>query len=90
MNIMGYKMESLINRWENEMEKEKRRKQEEVLEEFFNKLDSFGYNDNEKEVIFKNLTFVLQFGSSHFQKFVIDTIRAYENEIGKQLLVSQE
>lgn len=60
----------------------------EVLEEFFNKLDSFGFNDTDKEVIFKNLTFVLQFGSSHFQKFVIDTIRAYENEIGKQLLVS--
>ena len=35
MNIMGYKMESLINRWESEMEKEKQRKQEEVLEEFF-------------------------------------------------------
>lgn len=32
---MGYKTESLINRWENEMKKEKQQTQDKVLKEFF-------------------------------------------------------
>ena len=31
----GYKRESLINRWENEMKKEKQQTQDKVLKEFF-------------------------------------------------------
>jgi hypothetical protein len=32
---MEYKTESLINRWENEMKKEKQQTQDKVLKEFF-------------------------------------------------------
>lgn len=59
---------------------------DERLAKFFNKLDSFG--DNVKEIVFRNLTFVLQMGGTNFQKMVIDAIRLSEKEIGKPLLLN--
>lgn len=58
----------------------------EVLTEF---IDQFGgLSSAEKEIVLRNLTFVIQFGNKQFQKVVIDSIRAKENETGKPLLVN--
>lgn len=58
----------------------------EVMQEF---LDSMlGLNNMEREIIFRNLTFVLQFGKKDFNKLVIEALRISEKELGKQLLVS--
>ena len=45
-------------------------------------------NNNEKEIVFRNLTLVAQFGTKTFQKLVIDSIRLSEQEMGKPLFVS--
>ncbi len=58
----------------------------EVMQEFLGKLS--GLNNSERDIILKNLTFVLQCGTSSFQKLVIDSLRISEKELGKQLLVS--
>ena len=58
----------------------------EVMKEFLDSL--FSLNSNEREIIFKNLTFVLQFGKKSFDKLVLESLRLSEKELGKQLLVS--
>lgn len=58
----------------------------EVMQEFMNGFS--GLNSTEKELIFRNLTFVLQFGKKDFNKLVIDSLRLSEKELGKPLLVS--
>ena len=58
----------------------------EVMQEFLGTLSNL--NDQEREIVLKNMTFVLQFGSSNFQKIVIDSIRLSEKELGKQLLLA--
>ena len=58
----------------------------EVLEEFMGSLN--GLNNEEKEIVLKNLTIIAQFGNKTFQKLVIDSIRLSEKEMGKPLLVS--
>lgn len=58
----------------------------EVMQEFLGTLANL--NDQEREIVLKNMTFVLQFGSSNFQKIVIDSIRLSEKELGKQLLLA--
>lgn len=58
----------------------------EVMQEFLGTLSNL--NDQEREIVLKNMTFVIQFGSSNFQKIVIDSIRLSEKELGKQLLLA--
>lgn len=58
----------------------------EVMQEFLGTLSSL--SDQEREIVLKNMTFVLQFGSNNFQKIVIDSIRLSEKELGKQLLLA--
>lgn len=58
----------------------------EVMKEFLDSL--FSLNSNEREIVFKNLTFVLQFGKKSFDKLVLESLRLSEKELGKQLLVS--
>jgi len=59
---------------------------DERLEHFFNKLDSL--SNDVKEIVFRNLTIVAQFGNRDFQKLVIDAVRLTEKEIGRPLFVS--
>lgn len=58
----------------------------EVLDEYLSKMN--GLNNNEKEIIFRNLTLIAQFGNKSFQKLVIDSLRLSEKELGKPLLLS--
>ena len=58
----------------------------EVLAEFFNKMKN--WPSEVIEVVLKNITFVLQFGTGPIQKLVMEAIRLTEKEIGKQLLVN--
>lgn len=58
----------------------------EVMHEFFDSI--FRLNNSEREIVFRNLTFVLQFGKKEFNKLVVDALRISEKELGKQLLVS--
>lgn len=58
----------------------------EVMQEFLGILSNL--NNGEREIVLRNLTFILQFGSSNFQKMVIDSIRLSEKELGKQLLLA--
>ena len=58
----------------------------EVLNEFF---DKFGALSNQiKEIVLKNLTFVIQFGNRDFRQVVYEAIRLTEKEIGRPLFVS--
>lgn len=58
----------------------------EVMQEFMGSLSSL--NDSEREIVLKNLTFVLQFGNNDFKKVVYDSIRLTEKELGRPLFVS--
>jgi len=58
----------------------------EVLQEFMGAL--MGLNNNEREIVFKNLTIVAQFGNKDFSKLVVEAVRLAEKELGKQLFVS--
>lgn len=58
----------------------------EVMQEFLN--DLTGLNANEREIVFKNLTIVAQFGNRDFAKLVVDAVRLAEKELGKPLFVS--
>lgn len=58
----------------------------EVMQEFLDGM--LGLNNAEREIVFRNLTFVLQFGKKDFNKLVIEALRISEKELGKQLLVS--
>ena len=58
----------------------------EVMQEFLGILSNL--NNGEREIVLRNLTFVLQFGSANFQKMVIDSIRLSEKELGRQLLLA--
>ena len=58
----------------------------EVMQEFMNKLLSM--RQEEKEVILKDWTFVLQCGNIQFGKVVLQALRLLEKEMGKPLLLS--
>lgn len=58
----------------------------EVMQEFMGSLSSL--SDSEREIVLKNLTFVLQFGNNEFKKVVYDSIRLTEKELGRPLFVS--
>jgi len=58
----------------------------EVLQEFMAKFG--GLSNQEKEIVLKNLTFVLQMGSTDFRKFIFNEVRVLEKELGKPLWVS--
>lgn len=58
----------------------------EVMQEFMGVLS--GLNNNEREIVFRNLTIVAQFGNKDFSKIVVEAVRMAEREIGKQLFVS--
>lgn len=58
----------------------------EVLQEFLGSLT--GLNNNEREIVFRNLTIVAKFGNKDFSKIVVDAVRMSEKELGKQLFVS--
>lgn len=58
----------------------------EVMQEFLETLSNL--NNGEREIVLRNLTFVLQFGTGNFQKLVIDSIRLSEKELGRQLLLA--
>lgn len=58
----------------------------EVLQEFMGAL--MGLNNNEREIVFKNLTIVAQFGHKDFTKLVVEAVRLAEKELGKPLFVS--
>ncbi len=58
----------------------------EVMQEFMGSL--FNLSDSEREIVLKNLTFVLQFGNNDFKKVVYDSIRLTERELGRPLFVS--
>lgn len=47
-----------------------------------------GMTPQEREIIFRNLTLIAQFGTKTFQKLTIDSIRAEEKETGTTLLVN--
>ena len=56
------------------------------MQEFLDKL--LELKENDREIIFKNLTIVAQFGKRNFQRLVLETLRMSERELGKPLLVS--
>lgn len=58
----------------------------EVLQEFIGALS--GLSGNDREIVFKNLTIVAQFGNKDFSKIVVEAVRMAEKELGKQLFVS--
>ena len=58
----------------------------EVMQEFMGALS--GLNNDEKEIVFRNLTIVAQFGNKDFAKIVVEAVRMAEREMGKQLFVS--
>jgi len=58
----------------------------EVMEEFMNKIN--GLKQEEKEIVLKDWTFILQFGNTTFAKLTYQAIRGLEKEIGKPLFVS--
>lgn len=59
----------------------------EVMQEFLGTLSNL--NNGERDIVLRNLTFVLQFGTgNNFQKLVIDSIRLSEKELGRQLLLA--
>ncbi len=58
----------------------------EVMQEFMNKLLSM--RQEEKEVILKDWTFILQCGNIQFGKVVLQALRLLEKEMGKPLLLS--
>ena len=58
----------------------------EVMQEFMGVLS--GLNNNEREIVFRNLTIVAQFGNKDFSKIVVEAVRMAEKEMGKQLFVS--
>ena len=58
----------------------------EVLQEFMGTL--LGMNNNDREIVFKNLTIIAQFGNKDFSKIVVEAVRMAEKELGKQLFVS--
>ena len=58
----------------------------EVMQEFMGALS--GLNNDEKEIVFRNLTIVAQFGNKEFSKIVVEAVRMAEREMGKQLFVS--
>lgn len=47
-----------------------------------------GMTPQEREIIFRNLTLIAQFGTKTFQKLTIDSIRAEEKETGTTLLLN--
>ena len=56
------------------------------MQEFMGALS--GLNNDEKEIVFRNLTIVAQFGNKDFAKIVVEAVRMAEREMGKQLFVS--
>mgnify|MGYP004531320935 CR=1 FL=1 len=58
----------------------------EVMQEFMSVFS--GLNNNEREIVFRNLTIVAQFGNKDFSKIVVEAVRMAEKEMGKQLFVS--
>ena len=58
----------------------------EVMQEFMSVFS--GLNNNEREIVFRNLTIVAQFGNKDFSKIVVKAVRMAEKEMGKQLFVS--
>lgn len=58
----------------------------EVMQEFLGSL--MGLNNNEREIVFKNLTIVAQFGNKDFSKIVVEAVRLAEKELGKPLFVN--
>lgn len=58
----------------------------EVMLEFMDMLNNL--NSKEKEIVFKNLTIVAQFGTKSAQKLVYDSVRLSEKELGRPLFVS--
>lgn len=59
----------------------------EVMQEFLGSL--MGLNNNDREIVFKNLTIVAQFGNKDFSKIVVEAVRLAEKELGKPLFVSR-
>ena len=47
-----------------------------------------GMSSQEKEIVFRNMTLIAQFGTKTFQKLTIDSIRAEEKETGTTLLLN--
>lgn len=45
-------------------------------------------NSEDKEIVFRNLSIIAQFGNTKLGKIIIDEIRTYERETGTTLLVS--
>ena len=58
----------------------------EVMQEFMGAFSNL--NNDEKEIVFRNLTIVAQFGNKDFSKIVVEAVRMAEKEMGKQLFVS--
>jgi len=58
----------------------------EVFKEFFDMFNNLA--NNVKEVVLRNLTFVIQMGATDLKKIVIDAIRLTEKEIGRPLLLN--
>lgn len=58
----------------------------EVMQEFIGAFSNL--NNDEKEIVFRNLTIVAQFGNKDFSKIVVEAVRMAEKEMGKQLFVS--
>ena len=58
----------------------------EVMEEFMDMI--MDMNNTTREIILRNLTFVIQLGSKDFRKVVMEAVRLSEKELGKPLFVS--
>lgn len=58
----------------------------EVMQEFMGAFSNL--NNDEKEIVFRNLTIIAQFGNKDFSKIVVEAVRMAEKEMGKQLFVS--
>lgn len=56
------------------------------LNKFFSKMERF--TSQVKEIILKNMTFIIQMGTTDFKKIVIEAIRLTEQEIGRPLLLN--
>ena len=64
-----------------------RQADEEAMEKVMNKY--FGnLNSQEKEIVFRNMTFILRFGDTEAKKWVLDMMRLNEKDMGKPLLVN--
>ena len=64
-----------------------RQADEEAMEKVMNKYFD-NLNSQEKEIVFRNMTFILQFGNAEAKKWILDMMRLNEKDMGKPLLLN--